>query len=353
MDLSSILALAQPLDRDTSIPERDTIGGLFPRGYFSILASPPGTGKTWIMQYLACKLSIGGNVLGGLRTRQAPAKSLIFAGETGRDLLIRRLNSTLWDCNAKMVKVYDAIELSRNNVNVMLNEEDGRATFLALLAAENPDIVFIDTLISFHSADESKQADMSSVYRFLLKTAHMCDCAIVLNHHTRKRNIKAPTQALGQDDVIGTSAGVRLAANVFIAEQEQDQWNESDDGFTVWVKNVKSWQAKLPPVCLKFYRDVNTRKLDVAVSWGETADQEDRSAVSRMRRLITDSPVNAILTVEQVAPMLATSHDNARKLLERAEKYHDVERIALPVDSGVKAGWRVLRNSRSTQGENS
>lgn len=345
-DLQNILALAQPLSRDADIAPRDVIGGLFPRGYFSLLASPPGTGKTWIMQYLSCRLSIGGNILGGLRTRQTPCKCLIFAGETGRDLLLRRLKLTVWDCNPDLLRVYDAIELQRNNVNIMLNEDAGRATFLAILAAECPDIVFIDTLISFHSADESKQAEMSAVYRFLLKAAHACDCAIVCNHHTRKRNNKNPTAALGQDDVIGTSAGVRLAASVFIAEQEADTFGE-DEYPAVWVKNVKSWDAKLPPFSVKFYRDQWSNRLDYAVSWGDTAAAEERSAKARMRRLIADTPENAVLTVEQVAASLATSADNARKLLERAASHHDVERITLPDGAGAKAGWRVLRNSRS------
>lgn len=353
-DLTQILSLAQPLSRDAEVAPRDTIGGLFPRGYFSIVASPPGTGKTWLMQYLACRLSVGGNILGGLRTKQPPCKCLIFAGETGRDLLLRRLKLTVWDCNPDLLRVYDAIELQRNNINVMLNEEEGRANFLAILAAECPDIIWIDTLISFHSADESKQAEMSGLYRFLLKAAHACDCAIVCNHHTRKRNNKNPVATLGQDDVIGTSAGVRLAANVFIAEQESERTNLTDDEYlAVWIRNVKSWDKKIPPFSLKFYRDTWSNKLDYAIDWGDTAVSEERSARARMRRLIADAAPNSVLTVDAVASQLATSADNARKLLEHAESYHDVERITLPTGAGAKAGWRVLRNSRSATPENS
>lgn len=350
-DLQAVLSLAQPLSRDTEIAPRDVIGGMFPRGYFSLIASPPGTGKTWLMQYLCCRLSVGGNILGGLRTRQAPCKCLIFAGETGRDLLIRRLKLTVWECNPDLLHVYDAIELQRHNVNVMLNEEEGRSTFLSILAAEAPDVVFIDTLISFHSADESKQAEMSGLYRFLLKAAHACQCAIICNHHTRKRNVKNPVAQLGQDDVIGTSAGVRLAASVFIAEAEGDRENLTDDEFpAVWIRNVKSWDKKIPPFSLKFYRDQWTGRLDYAINWGDTATSSERSAQSRMHRLIADTPQNAVLTVEHVASSLATSSDNARKLLERAASFNDVERISLPAGAGAKAGWRVLRNSRSATG---
>ena len=348
-ELADILKLAQPLTRDADAPDREAIAGLFPRGYLSILAAPAGTGKTWLMQYLACQVSVGGNVLAGLRTQHAPMKTLIFAGETGRDLLLRRLKLTTWDCNPALLRVYDAIELQRAGVNVMLNEDEGRATFLGILAAENPDLVFLDTLISFHSADESKQADMSGVYRFLLKTASTCDCAIVANHHTRKRNNKNPAQVLGQDDVIGTSAGVRLAASVYIAEQSDDPLVSNDAEFpTVWVRNVKTWDVKVPPFSFTFYRETyGAHRLDFRITWGNTAETEERSARSRLRRMVRDFPVDAVITTEMVAAQLQVSQDNARKMLERAEGFGDVERVSIPKGNGTGTAWKVLSNSRN------
>lgn len=347
-DLAKILELAQPLTRDADTPEREAIAGLFPRGYLSILAAPAGTGKTWLMQYLACQVSVGGNVLAGLRTRHSPMKCLIFAGETGRDLLLRRLKLTSWNCNPKLLRVYDAIELQRAGVNVMLNEDEGRATFLGILGAENPDLVFIDTLISFHSADESKQADMSGIYRFLLKTASACDCAIVANHHTRKRNNKNPAQVLGQDDVIGTSAGVRLSASVYIAEQDADPLGQADAEFpTVWVRNVKTWDVKVPPFSFTFYREqYGAHRLDFRITWGNTADSEERSARARLRRMLDDFDEGAVLTLDIVGSQLCVSQDNARKMLERAENYGDVERVNIPTGKGTGTAWKVLRNSR-------
>lgn len=339
--LNDILSLAQPMSREATTPERDAIAGLFPRGYLSIFAAPAGTGKTWFMQYIACQLSMGGNILAGLRTKHPAAKSLIFAGETGRDLLLRRLKLTTWECRPELLRIYDAIEMQKNDINVMLNEEEGRATFTAILAAEAPDIVWLDTLISFHSADESKQADMSGIYRFLLRTASMCNCAIVANHHTRKRSTKNPAQVLGQDDVIGTSAGVRLAASVFIAEQETDALGENEYP-TVWVRNVKTWDAKLPPFSYKFYKTLYHDKLDFTIAWGNTADNEDRSARGRLRRMMRDYGTGAVLTSEHVAQQLGMSKEAARKLLERAEGYHDVERISIPASNGgTGTAWKV------------
>lgn len=346
--ISQILSLARPMSRELQAQERDAIGGLFPRGYMSILAAPAGTGKTWFMQYLCCQLSMGGNILAGLRTKHPSMKSLIFAGETGRDLLIRRLKQTSWECRPELLIIYDAIELQRNNINIMLNEPEGRATFLTILAAEAPDIVFLDTLLSFHSADESKQQDMGSIYRFLLKTSSDCNCAIVVNHHTRKRNNKNPAQVLGQDDVIGTSAGVRLAASVYIAEPESDLLAHADAEFpTVWVRNVKTWDAKLPPFSFTFYREPYGKQLlDFRLSWGNTAETEERSLRARMNRMLFDFPVGAVLTADLVATNLATSRDNARKLMEKNEETGRLKRVSIPISGGTGTAWEVLSNPR-------
>lgn len=336
--LNRVLSLGHSMDRDADAPDIERIAGLYPRGSMSIVAAQAGTGKTWFMQYLACRLSVGGNILAGLVSKSKPLKTVIFAGETGKDLLNRRLKATCWTYNKNRVRVYDAIEMQIAEIPIMLNTPEGRTTFITILDHEQPDAVFFDTLISFHTADESKQAEMSGIYSFILKTANAFNCAIILNHHTRKRSTKAPVnQGYTQDDVIGSNAGVRLASNVLILTQEKDALTEDEGMPTITVRNVKSWDKRIPSFTYKFITDEGTGKLDFSISWGVTAENEAWSLRERIEQLVSSHEAGAMLTPDKIAAELVTSKDNARKYLDELVKRGRLERVKFMNSTA----WRV------------
>lgn len=339
--LSRALAIGSNLDRDADVPVIEYIAGLYPRGMLSIVAAPAGTGKTWFMKYIACRLSVGGNILSGLVPKSKRYKSLIFAGETGEDLLNLRLKATCWNYDKKRIRIYDAIKMQIADVPIMLNTKEGKATFIGILDYEQPDIVFFDTLISFHTADENKQSEMTGMYSFLVKTANAFKCAIVLNHHTRKRSQKYAGAGYTQDDVIGTSTGVRLASQVFILTDthKMQATLEDDEGMpTIEVHNVKSWGKRIPNFTYKFYTDDASGKLDFAIDWGTTASNQEWSTRERVQKYIESVDVGGIITREEVASSLSISKDNARKYLEEFTKRGVLEQVKLLNSTA----WRVV-----------
>lgn len=337
--LSRVLAFGHNMDRDNDSPDIEKIAGMFPRGFMSIFAAQAGTGKTWFMQYLSCRLSCGGNILAGLVARSKKHKTVIMAGETGKFLLDKRLAKTCWAYDSARIRVYDAVELQREDIPVMLNTEEGRMTFIAILEAEKPDIVFFDTLISFHSADESKQGEMTSIYAYLLKLSKAFNCAIVLNHHTRKRSTNQGIKSrLTQDDVIGSSSAVRLASCVYVAEQIHDDVTEDEGMPTVVVHNVKSWDKRIPDFSYKFITDEASSLLDFAIEWGATAEGLEWSIRERVGMLLKSYEAGAIITAEQIASELVAEKDTVRKYLNSYVSKNALERITLP--TGDKA-WKV------------
>ena len=228
-----------------AIPER--IFGLYPRGYMSILASPPGLGKTWLTLYLCACGSEGVTVLG---EKSRPVKAVIMSGETGVDLLLTRIRQTEWEIDKSLVSMYSAFELSMAGINPAINTPEGRAVLLNIIERERPDVVIFDTLISFHSFDESDQKEMTRVYLYLCKLAATFSFAIVLNHHTRKRSQQNPNKIFSQDDVIGSSSSIRLASDVYIL---QDMADEGATGF--YLMNVKSWGKRIPTVKFLIHED--------------------------------------------------------------------------------------------------
>lgn len=325
--LNRVAAFSHELDREEQLPDIERIAGLYPRGYMSIFAAQAGTGKTWFMEYIACALSRGGNILSGLVPKSKSMKTVIFAGETGKYLLAKRLQATNWEYDKSRIKVYDAIELQREEIPILLNTTEGRATLITIMEQEKPDIIFFDTLISFHTADESKQGEMTSIVSFLLKIAEAFNCAVILNHHLRKRSnktFKKVATTPTQDDVIGSNVAVRMAASVFIAypadEDEADEAATFDGMPLVTIKEVKSWDRKVPIFSYQMIHDDND-KIDFIIEWGKNAVSQERSLRERVSAFVDSYEAGAILSADDVARDLSTSKDNARKYMEElAEK---------------------------------
>ena len=288
--------------RDDVSPDIERIAGLFPRGYLSIVASAAGTGKTWLTQYITCQLSCGGVILNGLAECK-PQKVVILSGETGAELMNKRLAKTQWTFRPENISLYSSIDMGLADVNCMIDTPEGQETVIAIIASEKPDVIFFDTLISFHGKDESKQGDMTSIYMFCCRLAKAFHCAVVCNHHTRKRPANNPEREQNQDDVIGSSAGVRLANAVYVVSA--DDLGQGISKMT--VRNVKAWDKKVPPFTYKFINQDGYIDFEVAhqvnIDW---------SAKEIISRYVNNLEPNAYLSPSVIAETCNISHDIIR-----------------------------------------
>ena len=98
--------IARELDKNVQIPPEDFIAGIFPRKRISAVIAPPGTGKTWFLQRTVSDLSTGGAIFDGFAEEKEPLKSVVFAGEAGPEMMIRRAAATNWPVNKHNVKIY-------------------------------------------------------------------------------------------------------------------------------------------------------------------------------------------------------------------------------------------------------
>ena len=310
-----------------NITEIQKIAGMFARGFFSIVASEAGTGKTWLMQLMSCQLSLGGTILNGLADDEPPAKVLIMSGETGVDLMNVRLGRTNWGYNPKNIAVYCSLDLGIDGVPYLLNEPEGRRTFWEIVKAEKPDIIYFDTLISFHTADESRQGDMVAIYLFLARVARKANCAIVLNHHTRKRPTQHVARKLTQDDVIGSSAGVRMANAVYLITRVGNE--DSDKRL---VRQVKSWDKKISPFSYEFTTD-EFGCLDLLV---DLHIEPGYSLNDELAKLIAGFANEALFTVRDVANVLRVPNRRARYHLEKYSESGLLEKIPFGNETAYK-----------------
>lgn len=280
--------------------------GLFPRGFMSLVASPPGIGKTWLTLFLCSNGSLGYDYLGrSIR----PAKAIIMSGETGIDMLIHRIHKTNWPYDANKIILYSSFQMSMAGIECSLNTEEGRQVLLEIIMEHSPDIIIFDTLISFHTFDESKQQEMSRLYLYLCKLASTFNFALVLNHHTRKRSSQNPNRALEQDDIIGTSAGIRLAASAFVLQPNEDE----TDSTSFVLKNVKSWSKRISQITFRL-RDIGGNKVDFYVD--SKLDDDDTVKHKVIVAVLKNAVKGSVFRVKDMAVRFHSTERTIRKYLE-------------------------------------
>lgn len=252
-------SIVKDLDPRAKIPPQEFIGGMFPRKFVSAIVAQPGIGKTLFMQKFVSDLTVGGSIFNGLTDDEPQRMCLIFAGEAGYELMVRRGAQTKWPIIPSRAKVVDAYDFEINDTSVMLDEAEGWDTIERLIKMYKPDIVFFDSLVSFHNRDENKAVDMKPIIKQLNKLAKNANTAVVLIHHSRKRTAKERTFTLHQDDAVGSGVFNKLIATIIGIEPMKE------DDETLLVRPLKNWFKTFSPFTYKITEDFN----------GETVLQTD------------------------------------------------------------------------------
>ena len=246
-----LMALTKKLDPTVRVSPLELIGGIYPRKFVSAIVAPPGTGKTIFMQKNVSDLSVGGSIFDGFSVEDVPRKSLIFAGEAGYELLVRRGALTRWAINPDNVIVVDQYNYEMTNHTVSLDTAEGCKNIERIIDSTKPDIVFFDTFSSFHDKDENKATEVKPIIKRLADMARSFNIAIVIVHHSRKRTARERSLALNQDDVIGSSVFNRLVSLIIGIEPLQP--NEK----TLFVRPLKTWFSSFPPFTFTISEDTN------------------------------------------------------------------------------------------------
>lgn len=306
------------------VPPIDKIGGIFPRGYVSIVASKAGVGKTWFMLRIAMALSKGEDVF-RVVYKPVPRKVCIFVGETGIDLLVRRLNVMRYGFDSNLIIAYDGLSAQMENEAFDASSAEGRNRMVSFLLKDLPDIVFIDTLASFMSGDESDTVCMKSVISFFQRLAQRFNIAVVLNHHLRKNVVGGSVQKKTQDELIGSSLLSRMSGSIFLMVANEEK-NVID------VHNVKSWDEKFPVIRMTIIPNSGFVDIDLKID-------SNRRIVMLFEEFIRREREFTIATVNE---LLCIGNDNTRYFLDKYVDSGKLEKeVSLKEGGGYVTTYRL------------
>lgn len=255
--------------------------GVFPKGHISILVGEPSVGKTWFLLDLCRGVADGMTAIGSWQPYKK-GKAIIFAGETGVRLLAERLELMGGMCNLGDLRVFSSQAMMEKSIDVMCNTALGRKHIAEAIEEFKPDIVFFDTLISFTAsgADESNIVDMADPIRALTSIANKYDCAIVLVHHFRKSKKSERDTMKDMNDVIGSSALIRLASLVVGIERK---------GEIRVCRCLKSWWKEFRPFAFTIKEQEGCVRLCCDYDVDESGGKSYVSATNRVEQHIKET----------------------------------------------------------------
>ena len=242
-------SLVSELNPSIQLGQQEFIGGMFPRKFLSALVAPSGIGKTMFMQKFSSDLSVGGSIFDGFIENEPPRMCLIFAGEAGYEMMVRRGAQTKWRIHPARVKVADQYKFESDGTSIMLDDTEGWKNICRIVDMYKPDIIFFDSLVSFHEKDENKSSEMKPIFKRLNDLARNFNCAVVIIHHSRKRAAKERTLSLNQDDVIGSSVLNRIVGLIIGIEPMKE------DERTLLVRPLKTWFSSFMPFTYRITED--------------------------------------------------------------------------------------------------
>lgn len=319
------MSFVRQLDLDLPVEEPEFIAGLFPKKQLSAVASAPGIGKTWFVTRLLMELSAGGTIFDELSFNEPERKVMVFAGETGFDMILQRAKLLGLNWKQENTVIISAREAAKEKILLLLNERVGQENFRKLFSQYKPDIAFFDTFISFHTVDESSMAELSRVLNFLIMLAEENDTSIVLMHHTRKRSARDQNKMMTQDELIGSSALMRMMALILGIERHKGQ---------LLVKCQKSWYKEPEPFRYKIISNAGG-SVELKTDFS-SFENGDLNLAERIRRLVDGNRGN-YLTIDSIAQALhikrATSGNAISRELEYLEEDGSVTRIRPTSDS--------------------
>ena len=163
---------------------------LIPMNGITIISSPPGFYKTWILLEIVLKIILKRKVFGEFNTIQEDIGILVINEENWEGMIQLRLKSLLNQEDIDKLKTSNANLFFYNEANIQLNPKNV-TKLLKICEEKNIKLLILDSLSSVNNFDENSSTEIKKLFDELKKFKRK-GISLLITHHHRKESMFRP-----------------------------------------------------------------------------------------------------------------------------------------------------------------
>ena len=259
---------------DKPIPELLwVVERLIPLNGITILSSPPGFYKTWVLLEIVLKVILKSKVFGEFNTIQEDAGILVVNEENWEGMIQMRLKSMLSDEDTDKLKNLKANLLFYNEAGIQLNLKTVNK-LIALCKNKNIKLIVFDSLSSVNNFDENSSTEIKKLFD-QLKLFKRDGISVLMTHHHRKESIFRPTNP--SENMRGsTNILAQLDSHLILAKKRI----ESED-FIIFYQGKARLQKETEPFKVDIINEDDSMKFIHAGNF--TEDDMKKSVIEHFK----------------------------------------------------------------------
>ena len=232
-------------------------------------------------------------------------KCILFVGEAGLELVNNRQHQMYDKADDNYFYIVSRLEAAQKGSIIDLSNRDGIQVLYNICKVIQPDIIVLDTLMSFRSDDESNMLNSNTMMSNLQAMAKSLNMAIVATHHVRKRQNGAKDR-IDQDELIGSSALVRQTAVAFILSKR---------GHNYALTPVKTWWKMERPIEYRMVDSIYGQVVFEEARFEDGGNITDRRL--RCEEYLQHLQDDETVTVKGIADKFNFSKNFAQSIIEK------------------------------------
>lgn len=182
--------------------------GYIPNGYCTMIASPPGVGKSLLLLHIVKTYLDGGKWPDGSTTQPSDKNVLWIEAESGQAMNILRAKRWGVDLSRVFAPLKNPLD------DFFLEDEEHRECCIQNMNREDVGLIILDSLSGIHDMDENNSR-VKKVVKFFAAIAKTLNKPVIISHHMNK-------SGEGLNAVRGSGAITQFPRVVFSLEANDD-----------------------------------------------------------------------------------------------------------------------------------